>query len=658
MSEIKQLLEINFLEYEPSSIIDMTANKKKLLIARENNEISLINIKTYKTEKTIGLKKSLKIKKVFFGTNSTIYIITENSHILGYDSKNTTTPIFDQKMQNQTITDAYYEKTQKPPTRKTSYTSDLSESEITPQKKETQNSEYISLTFKSGTTTIYKNQISETASINLTLFNIITNFTTKPSEANTCYSNIKKDSIIIAYSPGQLKKYNMINTPRNIWQISISEVNEITSLCCYKQKFCFAGMDNGELFVLETDFGVILQSFHNSKSFVKTILGVGERVYYSGQDSRVFAVEFDTEKERFLGVGFDRGQSHCVNSVVCVQRLEKSVLVSAGVNSDLCFYDVESGVLEQGGKKFHKFYDLRNFVFFMGGGVVGYYHGRVVSFLKVFEEGGDMGFEVLFRLKSDEFFSDLSFCQKFNLLAVLNSHEKKIVIYNITKTKKLKEIKGNFVKILFCNKNLITYNQKTKEVQIFDSFQGFKKISSIKDSKFEDLKDLDEFTISKTGSMLLLTNYSSKKSFLIKISSKEILEVSHLLQNDNVNLLRFFGKSNNLFVLYNNNNFKKYDIFKNRLIKIELKNRIGYNFGLINNVVFNYSKKNQFYLYSDYYVIFVDFDNLKFKAEKKKNPILFSGNLNENQFFLFSINWKDVVKFKMEKPFDTKVFIN
>ena len=114
----------------------------------------------------------------------------------------------------------------------------------------------------------------------------------------------------------------------------------------FKGRHLISGDSQGDVTVWDAEFGTISKQFKNLKGDINAI-EVNEQfnsVYASGADSRVVVIQLKEDKHTgvtdWVFASIYRGQSHDVKSLVL---LSPKQLLSAGVTTDLCLYNLISG---------------------------------------------------------------------------------------------------------------------------------------------------------------------------------------------------------------------------------------------------------------------------------------------------------------------------
>ena len=113
--------------------------------------------------------------------------------------------------------------------------------------------------------------------------------------------------------------------------------------------FIISGDSQGDITVWDAEFGTLVKQFKHLKGDVNS-LEVNEEfssVYASGVDSRIVTVQLKDEREWVFSSIF-RGQSHDIKSLVLLSNKQ---LLSGGVTTDICLYNLNNGRLgDQFGK--------------------------------------------------------------------------------------------------------------------------------------------------------------------------------------------------------------------------------------------------------------------------------------------------------------------
>lgn len=103
----------------------------------------------------------------------------------------------------------------------------------------------------------------------------------------------------------------------------------------------YLGDATGCLSIYETQYLTLVKQFKKHQAAILTIVGCEDTgcLYASGCDSRIICVRQLADNE-FIVSSQGRGQSH---DVYALCMLGPDVLVSGGVTTDLCYYELKSG---------------------------------------------------------------------------------------------------------------------------------------------------------------------------------------------------------------------------------------------------------------------------------------------------------------------------
>ena len=100
----------------------------------------------------------------------------------------------------------------------------------------------------------------------------------------------------------------------------------------------------GDITVWDPQFGTLVKRFNNLKGDINALEIYEDfgAVYASGVDSRVAVIQLKENKDsqEWVFASIFRGQSHDVNSLVLLNNKQ---LLSAGVNTDICVYNLTNG---------------------------------------------------------------------------------------------------------------------------------------------------------------------------------------------------------------------------------------------------------------------------------------------------------------------------
>lgn len=230
-----------------------------------------------------------------------------------------------------------------------------------------------------------------------------------------------------------------------------------------------------------------------------------------------------------------RGQSHDVNSLVLFEREDSQVMISGGVNSDICLYELRNEDFIQGEseKKKHLNYVQDNLVFFTKNNLIGIYHQRKASILRISQEKID----VHFSLFSHQFLNFCAYCPRYEYFISSEIENQIIKIYHATKGRIFFQIEGSFGAGVVKNSKFVCYNKGLKLIEIFDIGQGFKKVKTFSASFI----NIDTFQVDQHLINILSVDFINNQCFMIRIQNEEVSDLSYLLGKRNVQSVNFYN---------------------------------------------------------------------------------------------------------------------
>ncbi|CDW74499.1 u3 small nucleolar rnaassociated protein [Stylonychia lemnae] len=159
-------------------------------------------------------------------------------------------------------------------------------------------------------------------------------------------------NIYAGYSDSSIRKWDMIGGNSVLhFQKQTSKKQKKTNLeCCIWQLKLFrnhllSGDSQGHLSVWDAEFGTLQKTFDNLKGDINTI-EVNEDyqcVYASGIDSRLLVIKLKDSanaEQSWVFASIYRGQSHDIKSLILISPKQ---LISAGVTTDICVYNLTDG---------------------------------------------------------------------------------------------------------------------------------------------------------------------------------------------------------------------------------------------------------------------------------------------------------------------------
>lgn len=659
MSHI-DLIKLKFLPFSPSTITQLLylPTQPLLLIVREPSRIEIVETKNSKVIGTIGLNANYIIKKVILGLKNSIIVTTMNNEVLCYDLMSPLTPFSSFSISTSAIWDADYFKidSNERVDAKSNF-SDMSEEML----NDSLIKEYLVFGTDEGSLYVYQSEMNslsdDNEKQNFMLLKIINNFGNNSAKALCCKFDGSFNAIYAGYSPGSIKKYGVVEGYQQLWNVDLPSKQDVWSLAIYSDKTMIAGTSQGSLFIIDSCFGAILQEFKDSVADINSILcdSVNQKVYYTGLDSRIFAIGYNDVTDEFIRMGKNRGQSHTINTLVFSGD---NTLASGGINSDICFYTLNANGFtdSEGDKKKHKLQQVQDLIFFAEGDIVGFYHNKTVGLLRV--DVGDSGlnpkYEYLFELKSDKHLNSIVYTSKYHYLAVADNEDGRIVIYQTQTGKKINELNINSYKLLFYSKYLIAMDTVKNSLLFYDISQNFKFEKSVTKTEFDKITNVSQFFLTPNSSAIVIADYLTKTLMLYYLAEQVVKDVSYLM--DNCHCFSFSNYTNDIVLLTKSYKVKIFNT-KNESFASTEEIIVKKSVGNVKGCIAQLGAGHKYLFYSDFYKIRVDFEaDEKVKYEKTPKCILDVKKLGADRLFEFYVNWKQISKEKLEAPINTKKY--
>ena len=653
------LIKLKFLPFAPSPITQLLYlnDRAMLLVARENSTIEIIETKNSKVIGTIGLNANYVIKKVIAGLKDSLFVVTMNNEVLCYDLFSPLVPFTTFSISTGGVWDAdYFMAQQTEQVENKSNDSDMSDDLI----GDSLIREYLVFATDEGSLYVYASEMSSATDLNerqhFTLLKVINSFGDSATKALSCRIDAEFKSIFAGYSAGSIKKYGADEGCQQLWNVEIPSKVDIWSLATFNEKILVAGASEGSVFIIDSCFGAILQEFKDSAADINCLLcdNTRQNVYYTGLDSRIFAIGYNEAADEFIKIGKNRGQSHPINSLVFASE---NTLASGGVNSDICFYDIgANGFTDgEGDKKKHKHQQLQDLVFFAANDTVGFYHNRTIGMLKLDVGGSAVSsrYKYLFELKSDKHLNSIAFTPKYDFLAVSDIEDGKVVVYHTPTGKKVKEINISCYGLLWRGKSLIAFEATRNSLLFYDAAQNFKFDKAVSRPEFERITHSSRFMLTENRSAVVIADHLTRVLLLYNPADDAVKDFSFLM--DNCHLFAFKNNTNEIVLLTKSYRVKVFNT-KTRAFEqapdIIIKKSVGNVKGCV-----VYQDQGKYLFYSDYYTIKVDSEaDEKVIYDKAPRFALDIQKLSADRLFEFYINWKEVSRQGMEAPINTKKF--
>lgn len=653
------IIKLKFLPFVPSTITQLLYlnDRNLMIVVRENSMIEIIETKNSKVVGVIGLNSNYIIKKVIAGLKNSIFIVTMNNEVLCYDLMSLLAPFNSFTISTSGIWDAdYFMVNNLDKVDAKSNYSDMSEEML----NDSLIKEYLFVSTDEGSIYVYYSEMSNMEDLNerqnFTLLKIINNFGKSGAKALSCKADPALNAIFAGYSEGSIKKY-AIQDNQQVWSVDLPSKQDVWSLAVFSEKVLVAGTSQGSLFIIDSCFGAILHEFKDSAADITSIVcdSTNQKIYYTGLDSRVFAIGYNEVTDEFIRIGKNRGQSHSINSLVLSNQ---NTLVSGGMNSDICLYSIdENGFTDnEGDKKKHKFQQIQDLIFFTQEDLVGFYYNKTIGLLRVQvdERGANPGYEYLFEHRSDKYFNSVAYTAKFGYLAVADNEDGKIVIYHVQSGKKVNELNVNCYKLLWFSKYLITLDASKNSLLFYDVSQNFKFEKAVAASEFDKITNVSEFYLTPNNSAIVILDHMTKILMLYYFADQKVKDLSFLMEN--CHSLGFRGLTNDIILLTKSYKIK---LFSSKSQTYEpcdllyLKKSVGNIRGLISQS----DSEHKYLFYSDFHTIILDLSaEEKIRYEKTPKFLLDIKSLGRDRLFELYISWKQVSKEKMEAPINTKKY--
>ena len=645
MTSHSPLLNIKFPDFLPIEIMDIkhSQNTHMIAILLSNRSIQILDDKSFKVLRWFTLSSSLDPIKIFFSILNTLIVITSNGMIYIYALHDLNNPISTLVIDCDGILNADYQ----------AYSIDSSDELC----------EMISVCGKDGSVHMYTNNVQNLQEnpeeTHYLLHSIVYNINEKKTAALCCEFSNPQKAVFVGYQNGRVKKYNAKNGNGVCWNSKVAEEFLVFAVKVFNNDFLVIGGSDGRVFVLDCKFGAIIQSFANASVADVTVFALdspNELIYFTGFDSRIFLLKFDSVENEFKLLGRNRGQTHEVNSLL----IYRNGLLSGGKTSDLCLMKIgKDGFLEtEVDKKKHFQQSLPSLIFHAGENLLGYFFNDQIFVVKFENKTGDFKPSVLINLHPQEQPNQIAFSAKTGILVVSINSLEVIRFYQISSGELIKEISMKCVKILV-QKDLLFIIEHNKNAIKVLSLSDF----SVQNYSLDSLElkiskqTIDVMEVSPNRNYCLIWSVLESRIIVVNLKNSSVTDLSFLCKGKKITNLKFVGSSDKLFYLTNNYKMGIYQISKQVSFSPTLKSAISSHVGVIKEVVFKNSDANKLLLSSDYYLVNVDLTDLTVKIIKKENPSLFFGYLNNETLFTLFVDWKEAIQ-RLQSPVFTKKFVD
>lgn len=507
-----------------------------------------------------------------------------------------------------------------------------------------------------------------------------------------------------SYDDGMVRKFDrLLNVSLSINLLSHSKQKIFAWKILSIRKSLVCGCSNGNILFFETDFGTLLKSIHFHQSDILTLItnSTKNTVYASGSDSRIISIEnLNDKEENWMLTSQDRGQSHDVYSLVLIND---NLLISAGLTTDLCLYNLENNrfiermKILKGQKKINSNIDensnslkLRHITTLHSKKLIQMTESSRNLVLndkpfnlevwEIFQENNS--FKFLFEIRNKEkaiLSSCLSLCGTFLAFSTHFS----VTIYHIIslKLEKLIEIENFSASALkFSNDSNVLYFVNRKN-ELYEYEIQNKKTNFISALNTYEKTIFDQIELSFDDDFIAIG--SKIKNCICIFKEKEFFWEVPKIEPYNFNIFRFSPFDGKLFVIYENHKFAIFNLKKKCMDKWSLKNMNKFPLNYLKKlnpiigIAFHVEDKNKIIIYSNFYYIIINLaqkipkNSRKIKADEyekiknpnnfdiisRKYPVLFLNNFNSDEYILFQNSWNQILK-NMPGAINTKKFGN
>lgn len=428
----------------------------------------------------------------------------------------------------------------------------------------------------------------------------------------------------------------MIEEKACLWCISPAFENEFV-----------VGSSSGKLFFVKGAPDChLIQTLHCSQGEILTVARdvPHSLLFFSGNDSNIFAVSRSSLNGKYSVLSKQRGQSHSVHALFCFEwrvpdqssgQVECiSKLLSGGETSDICVMDLsESGFWHrerdsQSSKSAGFRHVLEPVAFLLQAGSSGdSFLRRADDFCEIVSVEADAPpkFTSLFSLDHSMPISCADFCAKSEQIAYFKSEDNKLCIASTATGDKLISIPNVFASQISVSRDFILY---------FDVLSNsLRFIKKKKKYDFGDIHDfsvnlncsfVDQIEVDSFGRLVLISDSLSKNLFIVNMQTKQVSDFSAVWKKNHViKLFRLHPTRSKVFYINNNNSIFYLCLKTNKTAKLNTgKAKIPRNIQIF-NLIFSPRDPSLLRLIGDYHLVKLWFGEAKdLQIFKRDNRII------------------------------------
>ena len=448
------------------------------------------------------------------------------------------------------------------------------------------------------------------------------------------------ERLYCGYSDGQVRVFDMttsqcvttlqIDLNKCIWQIQKTGKCEM-----------MVGSSSGKLFVISSGLiDNLTQTISCSKGEILSICRSknDQVIYFSGNDSNIFALAKNLSSDKYTLLGKLRGQSHSVQSLFCVysdwnNSDQMAKLLSGGETSDICVMDIaaqgfqkadkKNGITEKSGFR-HVLEPLHQRLQ-SGYSSKGVFLRRDLGFIELVQTAKTVQqMHSLFSLEHSKPISCVAFCEVTSHIAYYNSEDLELSVVNFKTGQKIFKLQKICLSALkFLRSYLVYFDCLNAKLVYLKKHHNFKEDLACAKIMDEDDLYIDSIQTDLKERFMLLTDNLNQKSKLLNTQTNEIRDVSEIWQKNSVlKLIQLHPVESRIYYINNANNLFYYSLKEATTHPVVFKStKIPSNLQ-INSIIFCLFNCHSIKLISDYDIVHINLLKKNFRIEHKTHRLI------------------------------------
>jgi len=598
-----QLFSCPFVNYKPADIEDFAFGDGLLAVARNNSTIDIYSYPSWAQIHTVRFDKETPVRRIAWIKNDkepVLLVAFLNSMLSVYSLKNIK-PLVTKIVTGNAIWDLT----------------------ISTQRDE------IAVACDDGSTSIYKYEGEDDLYLHRTLRSFQEKALSVAYDANPQNKNV----LYVGYENGTIRKFDLASG-NVVLTMNLSPKELIWKVLSIRNEDCIVvGSSKGTISFFETKFGTLRSELktHEADVLCLEINANHSIIYATGLDSKIVTLEKITGTsetgrsgtDSWIVSSADRGQSHDVKAL---KLLEDNILISGGLTTDICIYNLDNGrFVERKGKLLGQGKEdikLRhitclpnNRVMSVAGlkNVLVFARDFSLEIWKYDVERMDYNFIIEMKVKSSPI---IAFAVSYSGKHIAYSTLEETVVYKL----EVKNIKIEKLASLPPSSSMIFNQSGTKLFKV--NFNSTLHSYEMAKNKSQELVQLPgdiqgqffNIEIANNRDILAIGSRIGKKLFVYNCEEENkkenvVEQVSDLIVGEHFTCFKFGTNSDQLIVVYESNKFMIYN-WKDKVLSKwsrEHSNRfpLAYlkRYNKVVGIVCNPKNASQIILYTNYYYI-------------------------------------------------------